>query len=295
MSKKLIAQAQKHNVPYFLFLNLLDVHGPYRPKEPYFSQFLESVNIDQVDLPLVDKFRYHIKSKAKQFELVSRLNKSGFDYLFRMYDSNIRFVDEEIGKFVDNLKQHGQLNNTLILVTADHGEYLGEHGIIGHVIQTMYNPALKIPLIFWFPEKLEPQIHDEFISQVDIFPTILGLLGLENRIPKEIQGINLFSEKRSTDVIAEFWDDNLNRFSRTIISQEQKLIINSNGKIELFNLVEDPQEDNNLVQIFPQKVEEFTLKLNRVLRSFKPFKSKISKKKRKEHLDILKGLGYINQ
>lgn len=294
MSQKLINQAHEYRVPYFLFLNLLDVHGPYRPKEPYFSQFLKSVKIDQVDVPLVNKFRYHIKSKVKQFKLLLKLKESDFAYLFRMYDSNIRFVDEEIGKFIKSLRNKGQLDNTLILVTADHGEYLGEHGIIGHVIQKMYNPALKIPLVFWFPEKLKPEIRSEYISQVDIFPSILGLLKLENQIPKQIQGINLFSEKRSTDIIAEFWDDNLNRFSRTIIFQELKLIINSNGKIELFNLKEDPYENNNLANIIPQKVEEFTLKLNQVIRSFKSHESKISKKMRKKHLNILKGLGYID-
>jgi len=288
-----IEHCHKLELPYFIFINLLDVHSPYGPKEPFFSRFIKSIDLEKVNLPLLEKFKYEIKSKQKQSQLLSQLSEIDHTYLQRMYDSNIRYVDEQIGNLFAKLKTKDLLENTFITVTADHGEYLGEHGIMGHVISFLYNQGLKIPLIFWH-SKISPEIRETTASQVDIFPSILSFIGLKDQIPDQIQGKDLFSENEPYDVISEFYLDSQKKFSRAIVSNGMKLISDIHRNYELYNLKEDPKETNDLSSLFPKIVEEMSEKLYSIIHSYKHSQPTIDEEKRKRLEMMLKSLGYIN-
>jgi len=294
ITKKWIDRSVKHDIPYFVFMNLNDVHAPYLPVEPYFSEFMRSDKIDQVNLTLINKLNYDLKSGKEKLEILSRLAEADFDYLARMYDSNVRYVDELIGNLIGKLNATNKLENTLIIITADHGEFLGEHHYSGHFINDLSNPGLRIPLILWYPERLESRIVENYKSQVDIFPTVLSLLGIENQIPSDIQGINLFLENESRDVLAEFWNDTTNKFTRAIVSQETKLIVDEKGGLEMYDLKVDPKEQNNLSHLQPLRAEGLYNKLISRVRSFKQYKSKVDERKRRNLIRLLKSLSYIN-
>ncbi|MFH1038805.1 MAG: sulfatase-like hydrolase/transferase [PVC group bacterium] len=294
LAGKWVEHSARLEVPCFIFMNLFDVHAPYTPKEPYFSEFTKSVNIDQVNMPLIRKLNsVSVKIKDK-LDVLSELTETDRSYLLRLYDSNISYEDKLMGNLLRLLKNTGRYDNTLVIVTADHGEYLGEHHCLGHFVKKMYNPGLKIPLIINFPEKVKPGIREGYVSQVDIFPTVLSLIGLKNRIPPEVQGVDLFSEKESRDVIAEFWDDNGNEFTRAIISDNMKLIVDEHEHNQLYDLERDPGEENNLVSVFPGKAEQLRENLKARLGSFIKHESKISERNRTERNKLLESLSYIN-
>lgn len=104
-----------------------------------------------------------------------------------LYSGEAAFVDSQLGVLFDFLKNLGFMKNTMIILTADHGEGLGDHGEISHSYYA-YNSSIHIPLIIYLPEG-KPVAVEENVSHVDIFPTVCDMLGLKP--PKEVQGESL--------------------------------------------------------------------------------------------------------
>ncbi len=106
-------------------------------------------------------------------------------YSDRLYDGEIAFVDEVLGQVLSLLEQLGELDNTLIVLTADHGEGFGEHGEMTHALLT-HSATVRVPLIVRDPRDLSARRIDTPVSTVDILPTILHLLRIDP--PGECQG-----------------------------------------------------------------------------------------------------------
>jgi len=288
------ARCRKHRLPYFVFMNLLDVHAPYGPKEPYFSEFAKSAEKEAVNISRVETLVRFTKSRKERFELLAQLTKQDLRYLVRMYDSGVRYEDERIGALIDRLKSEGLLDNTLIVITADHGDFLGEHSRIGHVSDKLYTPVLKIPLILWCPNKLRPHIVRESISQIDIFPTLLSILGLKNQTPPGIQGLDVLSEGPPPEVLCEFWDDVNKSFVRALYAGPWKLISPPGGNLELYDLAQDPGEKTNLVSFRPDMARELNARLMNKIQSLPQLPPRVDETKKKEMRALLKSLGYID-
>jgi arylsulfatase A-like enzyme/Tfp pilus assembly protein PilF len=106
------------------------------------------------------------------------------------YRGEIAALDEAVGRLVDALAEHGFASETLITLTADHGESLGEHGEPMHGA-LCYEAAVRVPLLFHFPAEPPPPGPTRLASLVDLFPTVLGRLGAP--IPPELDGVDLFA------------------------------------------------------------------------------------------------------
>lgn len=193
-----------------------------------------------------------------------------FDSVEDRYNAEISFMDKEIKRLIKHLEKSGELDNTLIIFTADHGESLTEHNIfIAH--HGPYEVVVKVPLIFYNP-KFSPKEINAFVQNIDIFPTILQMLGVS--LPKGVDGINLLplingKSKKGRDFV--FFDDNLfgeyvikksrrklgvryknYKYIKTLQGKDSDLFrpIPVNTKIakeELYDLSLDPEEENNIV------------------------------------------------
>ena len=106
----------------------------------------------------------------------------------RNYFSAVTSVDHYIGLVIDHLREAGMLDNTLVLFTSDHGEFLGSHFKLGK--NQPYHEAYAVPFMLSWPGHIKPGLDHNMISVPDIFPTILGLAGMAERIPDEVQGTN---------------------------------------------------------------------------------------------------------
>lgn len=105
----------------------------------------------------------------------------------KYYYANITGVDEQIGRIIKGLKDNGQLDNTIVIVTADHGNCLGKHDEVSK--NNIYEESLKIPFIIYWKGKIMPGIDDKFLGSIpDIFPTLLDLTGHKKEIPTGIDG-----------------------------------------------------------------------------------------------------------
>lgn len=163
---------------FFLFLHYWDTHFPYDPPKQFWKEFYESKNEQEVTIEDIieqivvkeyrDYFKHHLKSYKDVNEVIAK------------YDGEIAFVDSEIGRLIGFLESSGLLDNTIIILTSDHGELLLEHGIyFSHA--GINDEALHIPLIIRYPDKIpgEKRIKG-FVQHVDIVPTLLDILGKED-------------------------------------------------------------------------------------------------------------------
>ena len=105
---------------------------------------------------------------------------------FPGYFGAITSIDENFGRLLQQLKDMGEYDNTIIVFTSDHGEMLGSQGRMTKGI--WYEEAIGIPFLIAYPSKVKPALHDNIVNSIDIMPTLLGLAGLE--IPESVDGFN---------------------------------------------------------------------------------------------------------
>ena len=110
------------------------------------------------------------------------------EYKDRPYDGEIAFADAQVGRLIRFLKSKGLYNNTLIVLSGDHGESLGEHGEKTHGF-FIYNATLHVPFMIHLPGAASPRVVPELVSLADLMPTVLQTLKME--IPSQVQGRSL--------------------------------------------------------------------------------------------------------
>jgi choline-sulfatase len=173
------------------------------------------------------------------------------------YDGELNYLDEQVGRLIDGLKQDKRFEHSLIALVADHGESLGEHGEATHGY-FIYQATLRVPLIFHWPGKsgILPARNDEPAALMDAAPTILQLLGIS--APASFQGRSLLpslranSTKRNEDIYSESLYAHLHFGTsslRSLRSGSYKYI--DAPKPELYDLARDPGELENLYASHP--------------------------------------------
>jgi arylsulfatase A-like enzyme len=239
----------------FMFIHYWDVHPPFRPPEGYAEQF----EFDGEDRPLSYYFQPDRKGK-KGGEYASYVNgdRETLAESKLAYDGTISWVDEQIGRLYEYLKESDRLKETLFIVTADHGHYFGEHDIFSDNC-SLYDPSIQIPLIIHHPGE-DPGRVEETVQHTDLRPTIHEFHGIS--LPEDIRGNILPAETREYG-FAEAEGE----IMQTIRTPDWKLIrpldidyLNSqywyeqDGEVELYDLSEDPGEMQNLAKERPTRV-----------------------------------------
>lgn len=197
---------------------------------------------------------------------------SPFDEQFqgRAYDGEIAYVDQEIGRLLEGLRASGAESDTLIVVTADHGEGLGEHGEQTHGT-FIYNSTLRVPLIFSGAGVSGKRVVNGVSSIADIVPTLLDLLGLPT--DSQMQGQTLVPAIRgsalpATEIYSESRLGQLNYGWSPLIGLRRGDWTYIRAPIqELYAAVDDPGELNNLAPKKPVEVENLDARLDEYLAS----------------------------
>lgn len=184
------------------------------------------------------------------------------------YAGEVSYADREVGALVDALAALGLGGDTIVVVVADHGESLGEHGIFfDH--EGLYEPTVHVPLIVWAPGRVAPGRHRMLASTLDVAPTILTLAGVP--VPGEMDGANLLSPSpEPRDVVTESLDRHqamLRRGRWKLIRTAQDAYYSDGfaprrGTIELYDLTADPSETMNVAGAHPALVGELTAALD---------------------------------
>jgi arylsulfatase A-like enzyme len=186
--------------PYFLFLHYMTAHASYYAPQPFWRRFAQQP--DPADLPRLRNVAHQggYTFMAGQLAMSAR----DWDCIRSWYDAEVAYLDSRLAQLFRMLKRNGDLQNTLIVITADHGENFGEHGLAYHQF-CLYDTLLHVPLIVYGP-MLGPagRAVDDLVSHLDLVPTVLTLAG----IPLDggqYQGHDLLSNAPGHDaVLAEY-------------------------------------------------------------------------------------------
>jgi arylsulfatase A-like enzyme len=241
--------------PFFLFVNLMDPHEPYAPPSHWDQAFEGKI---EGFMPDADEVRM-----GQRF-----FSASEWQHMRSQYDGEIAYVDSELGKFFAALDRDGFLSRSIVVITSDHGEFLGEKGLVDHQIG-LYEPVIRVPLIIKVPEDLFLPTNGERTTQtIDIAPTILDLLGLD--IPAFIQGRSLVRGGGGPAIAQHYVDEHVQdwyggRFNAeqiAVIADAVKFIKGTDDSEELYDLRSDRDEERNLVPLDTERLRRFREILN---------------------------------
>ncbi len=177
---------RKGDRPFFLFLHTYEVHAPYLPPPEYEQAFTSDY-----DGPLKDVLR-----EAREFMAAGMANNvlgevhqkffkpleseyeiEDVQFLRSLYQAELALVDAQLKRLFESLQRSGQLDETLVVITSDHGEEFGEHGMYGH--GQVYDELLHVPLMIRVPSSPKAARRSDPVALVDIMPTLLSHLGIE--------------------------------------------------------------------------------------------------------------------
>ena len=154
--------------PFFLFLHTWDVHFPYAPPPPYDTMFDPHYEGDIVASP-------YMRNRG----INPWMDPRDLEHVIALYDGEIRYTDDHLGRLFDSLRRLGVFDDTIIVVTSDHGDEFFEHGKKGHG-QNLFDDVLRVPLVMRYPSKIPAgRVVKGQVRLMDVAPTILGLAGIE--------------------------------------------------------------------------------------------------------------------
>jgi len=238
---------------YFGYVHLIGCHQPF-PPEVRHADYMETYGFDYAEgeriAKGVDFTTTAIKGLINGGEL--ELDREDVRYLNLVYEARTRWMDENIVQpIISQLKDVGRYDDTLIIVTADHGEALYEHESYAHAERFLWEEVVRVPMIVKFPKDHRPAVLgaevSELTSSVDLLPALADLLG--RPAPAEARGAAIFSGAFAESTLieghecAEALDDCL--YSWAFLEGNRKLI-NYPGESLLFDLQQDPLEQRSL-------------------------------------------------
>lgn len=194
------------------------------------------------------------------------------EYKDHPYDGEIAFADSQVGRLIRELKEKGVYQNTVIVVTGDHGESLGEHGEKTHGF-FIYNATLHIPVILRLPGGPAARTVSALVSLPDLMPTVLSYLKID--VPSEVQGRNLLplmtaeDKDKARSLYAETFLPRLHfNWSELRGAETENYHFIDAPKPELYDLSKDPGETNNLYAQKKAVAEEMRAKLTSLIQQY---------------------------
>ena len=245
--------------PFFAFLNYINAHSNYVFPDDFDWRFGKRPNTER-DWELISNWYFTDKRSLSDREI-----SLGRD----AYDNCIAYLDEQFGKLVEQLAQRGVLDDTLIIITSDHGESFGEHGFFMHPC-SLYQAEIHVPLLMRLPRRLQAgPIVDEFVSLRHLPATVIDALGIASgsRFPGHsltrfwTQSTTPAACRESEEVLAEVYtpiSDNPDRALMPAVhgpmaslAVDGYVYIRSEGDHleELYDLRHDPEERWNLADV----------------------------------------------
>ena len=295
--------------PFLMFVNLIEPHWPYNPPEEFLRKAAGA-------RPGLADIRTANFSAIQWYSGARRITPAARDARRVRYNAEVLYVDTVVGEIVEMLKAADVYEDALLVLTSDHGENLGEHGHHGHSF-TLYETAIRIPLLIRPPGGAGSPAsrRKEPVSLPDVYATLANAAGLPADEPK-IAGADLLGAPLAANrpIVSEYYEPKtfLDRFLpkpsiqeavaqyrrrlRSLRVGDEKLIWASDGRHELYNLADDPDELEDLAAAQPERVAALSARLEEIVASrslsstdIRPPLSLIDP----ETVENLRALGYI--
>jgi arylsulfatase A-like enzyme len=248
-------RSQPQGRPFFLFAGFPNPHNPFEPPEPYASMY------EPEQMPIPECFHSDLSAKPPQHLAYKRSGRPGYAYenldaeklrrVIAYYYGSISLVDAQVGKILAVLEERRLLDDTLIILTSDHGEFLGHHGMLLKSIDEypmLYDVLIHVPLIFRGPSVSRGGVIEDLVELIDICPTVLDWAGLS--VAPEIQGASLMTALRGGNAPPRDFVFSESGAVKTLRGKRHKVVYYPGQTYgELYDLVVDPQEAHNLYHL----------------------------------------------
>lgn len=236
---------ENKNSSFFLWFHYMDLHEPY---------CLYNTNIKR-------KFSNNLSRLSEMNLLKGDITIKNIKNIIDIYDDKLRYVDEQIKIFVSFLEKSSLMNNTLLIITSDHGQEFFDHSNYGHTAR-FYEEIIHIPLILSGPG-IDRHITNNLVSQIDLPPTILNFFNIAK--PEKYQGNDLLNNKNSEFIISEVAHNENGVYIMNnkiypslfkiyaIRTKRWKFICKFDNKkcigYELYDLLNDPKEEKTITNL----------------------------------------------
>ena len=256
----IMADSQAARAPFFAFLNYMDAHFPYIPPYPFDHAFPgKRASVTERELEAIQE-RVNRRGDA--------LPPAYTEYAVSQYDGGIAYIDSQIGRVVGWLKAQKLYDDTMIVVTGDHGEAFGEKRLFEHG-NSLYSNLLHVPLIVKYPHSAHVGRVEAPVSLIDILPTVLaaasapapgGIQGRDLAGAHALEPRPLFSESFPCPVLHEPSCPG-GCLMRTVVAWSDKYIWSSSGQQETYQLQRDPEERHNLFGVLNPTAQSLSAEL----------------------------------
>ncbi|MFA6358254.1 MAG: sulfatase [Candidatus Omnitrophota bacterium] len=302
--KQAVGWIQKNkNNNFFVWMHLFDYpHAPYHPLPPFDQKFISKQPAH--NLPIgKDKESKSLIGVIPPWVAVS--NIADVNYYISQYDGEIAFADSLIGELLAELKNEKLNRNTIVIISSDHGESLGERGVYFQHGDCLYNQEIRVPLIISGAIVPRGKVIQYPVQLVDVLPSVAKMLGIKLNIKVEGKSFYPFTANKKNNfafsevgITKTVEGVKMNFQDKAVISGGWKLIYESSGRgdrYELYNLKFDPQELHNLAELpeakeklkfLKEKLEIWMYRLKPSIKSLAKPLDEITQKK-------LKSLGYL--
>lgn len=311
-------QRQDADRPFFAFLNYMEAHFPWHSTRAQRLSFMPPGLVRH-------SFRMKHDYNARMDHLfgVEKLPEVDLRAVNGLYDTSLRKLDRITGELMQALEDRGIADETIIVIVSDHGDMLGEHGLVGHEY-ALYEELIRVPVLIRYPPRVEAGQRVDAPGMIhDVHRTILSLSGLwpDEANAAGSSGVDLLrpgaidplrpqlseylAPKRGHlgHVLArhpgvvdpERWLRPL----RSLTAGPWKLIRHDDGETKLFHLGDDPEEQHDLSDQHPERVTELTQRMQSMVAQLEPRRPEVDEEEREhvipgeEHLRRLESLGYV--
>jgi arylsulfatase A-like enzyme len=290
------ARAWLHTAPspFFLYLQPMNAHGPYRVPAPYRKVLLGRAPSDEFDYEKPPRTTLMAGRLAER----ERIGESYVASLCDQYDTAVRYSMEMVGGLFSDLKRLGLWESSLVILTSDHGEEIYDHGGFSHAY-TLFEEVVRVPLLVKLPGQTEPAARSDRVSLADLYPTVLEVVGLP--IPGHLDGRSLLAPPEpERELVFEL--NNPERFlGRALLSGNYKLVetvVDYQGRrdqIALYDLSADPTESLDLAASHPELAARLHERLEALFAEYASRAPDLPEEGEAElDEDTLRALGYVN-
>jgi choline-sulfatase len=295
---------QRHrDRPWLVFLNYMEAHRPWLPPKKYRNRMLSPEQVEasyQLDLSWERTWSFVFgleELAAEELQIMSGL-----------YDASLLELDSMLESLLTRLQQQGLLDQTLVIITADHGELLGEHHLLDHQF-SLYAAVTHVPLILWGPELVGAGRNADPVMSLDLFPTILELAGVDLQTDSGL-AVSLLRSRATRQRLAEYPAFDPDAFRqvqgrhpgfqpqawmrrlRALHHEGYKLIEGEDGRHELYHWRRDPAELQDLWGEQPDLARAMQQRLEETVAQLRPRHARGGDELSEAQRRMLQGLGY---
>ena len=293
------------NRPFFAFLNYMEAHTPRRPPLSCKQRVMPPEHLSPADGPSLPVWDYTFGLAEASADQLARLDGN--------YDASLVELDDLFRELLKSLEAGGYLDNTIVIVSSDHGEHLGEHHLINHQY-SVYNEVLRVPLAIHYPRRVTAGRDARPVTNMDLFATVLELAGIAPPAGLQTRAVSLLAPPTERVRVAEYrfaprdflkylrkpppkgWSPApFFRQLRAVFAGNHKYILGSDGRAELYDVVADSHEQINLLRKRPALAAKLDSALKAAVASFNVLELPHERARplSKEQRSRLEALGYV--